>query len=214
MACILVINRNGVVTMKKQARLNAKIMPIAVLLPAGYNPRKDLTQEDAQYQQLKKSIQEFDYVDPLIYNTQTKTLVSGHQRLKILKELDYDEVEVNCVNLDGEREKALNIALNKITGEWDSDKLAELFEDLSGCDIDLDDLGIARECFAELEDFALSDVVGSIERNVFSGTLNEIASTFAITFEFPKEKQEHIASKLKENGKSFYTSKLLEVLCA
>lgn len=125
--------------MKKQAKLNTEIMAISDLLPADYNPRKDLTQDDIQYKQLRKSIQEFNYVDPLIYNTRTKTLVSGHQRLKVLKELGYEEIEVNCVCLDKPKEKALNIALNKISGEWDNEKLNEVLSGLS--DFDFDSIG-------------------------------------------------------------------------
>jgi len=200
--------------MKKRATLNTRVMAVADLLPACYNPRKDLTQEDVQYQQLKNSIEEFDYVDPIIYNTKTKTLISGHQRLKVLKELGYEEIEVNCVDLNETREKALNIALNKISGEWNTEKLAELFEDFSTADLDLNSLGIAKECFAEFESFKFPDIVKSIESNVFSDTINSLRDTFSLTFEFPKDKQGQITKNLKEKGKSFYTSKFLEVLHA
>ncbi len=54
---------------------------------AVYNPRKDLQPGDADYEKLKKSILEFDMVEPLVWNKRTGNLVGGHQRLKILKEL-------------------------------------------------------------------------------------------------------------------------------
>ena len=98
--------------------------------PARYNPRKDLQPGDIEYDRLKKSVLEFDMVEPLVWNEQTGNLVGGHQRLKILKELGHTEVEVSVVNLAEAKEKALNIALNKIQGEWDMPKLKDLLEAL------------------------------------------------------------------------------------
>ena len=98
--------------------------------PAAYNPRKDLKPGDPEYEKLKVSLSEFGYVDPLIWNEATGNLVGGHQRLKILKEQGIQEVEVSVVNLPLEREKALNLALNKIQGAWDNDKLAVLLDEL------------------------------------------------------------------------------------
>ncbi|MBA7668033.1 hypothetical protein ES703_76136 [subsurface metagenome] len=86
--------------------------------PAVYNPRKDLRPGDPEYDKLKKSILEFDMVEPLVWNKRTSNLVGGHQRLKILKELGIENVEVSIVNLSEVKEKALNLALNKIQGEW------------------------------------------------------------------------------------------------
>ena len=105
-------------------------MLIDKLNPAYYNPRKDLKPGDVEYEKLKKSIQEFDLVEPLVWNKRTGRLVGGHQRLKVLKELGYQEVEVSVVDLPEEKEKALNIALNKIQGDWDYVKLKDLLQDL------------------------------------------------------------------------------------
>jgi ParB-like chromosome segregation protein Spo0J len=105
-------------------------MPIDRLNPAPYNPRKDLKPGDPEYERLKKSIMEFDLVEPLVWNKQTGRLVSGHQRLKVLRELGYKEVEVSVVDLPEDKEKALNVALNKIQGEWDEEKLEALLEEL------------------------------------------------------------------------------------
>ena len=98
--------------------------------PAVYNPRKDLQPDDPEYKKLKKSIAEFGYVDPLIWNEATGNLVGGHQRMKILKEQGIQEIEVSIVNLSLEKEKSLNLALNKISGCWDNDKLAALLDEL------------------------------------------------------------------------------------
>ena len=131
---------------------------IEELKEAEYNPRKNLTPDDEEYKKIKKSIIEFGYVAPLIVN-KDMTVIGGHQRLKVLKELGYTEIECNMVDLDKNKEKALNIALNKITGEWDDDKLEELLSELKDTDIDLDITGFS---FDEVDNI-LKDVTGSKE---------------------------------------------------
>lgn len=110
---------------------------VADLIPADYNPRKDLQPGDPDYEKLKRSMKEFGYVDPIIWNQQTGHVVGGHQRLKILQDEGIKEAECVVVNLDEEKEKALNIALNKISGDWDKDKLALLMTDLQASDLDI-----------------------------------------------------------------------------
>lgn len=112
-----------------------QIMQIADIKPAAYNPRKLLKPGDAQYDALVKSIDRFDLVEPLIVNTTTGNLVGGHQRLNVLKALGKTEAEVVIVELTPENEKLLNIALNKIEGDWDYGKLEALFKEFSEEDI-------------------------------------------------------------------------------
>ena len=109
----------------------------ADLLPADYNPRKDLKPGDAEYEKLKRSIEQFGYVEPIIWNQTTGRVVGGHQRLKVLMDMGMTEVDCVVVAMDEEKEKALNIALNKISGDWDKDKLALLIADLQGADFDV-----------------------------------------------------------------------------
>lgn len=84
------------------------------LIPATYNPRKNLKPSDAEYQKIKKSILEFGFVSPLVVN-KDMTVIGGHQRLKVLQELGFESVECIIVDLDKTKEKALNVALNKIS---------------------------------------------------------------------------------------------------
>ena len=109
----------------------------ADLLPADYYPRKDLKPGDAEYEKLKRSIEQFGYVEPVIWNQTTGRVVGGHQRLKVLMDMGMTEVDCVVVAMDEEKEKALNIALNKISGDWDKDKLALLIADLQGADFDV-----------------------------------------------------------------------------
>ena len=96
----------------RSMEMNIQKIEITKLKPAEYNPRKDLKPEDIEYQKIKRSITEFGYVAPIIINNDM-TVISGHQRLKVLEELGYNEVECVIVELNKNKEKALNIALNK-----------------------------------------------------------------------------------------------------
>lgn len=121
----------------------------ADLMPADYNPRKDLKPGDAEYEKLKRSIEQFGYVEPVIWNKTTGRVVGGHQRLKVLMDMGMTEVDCVVVEMDEDKEKALNIALNKISGDWDKDKLALLIADLQGADFDVSLTGFEP---AEIDD--------------------------------------------------------------
>lgn len=129
--------------------MNIEKKNTADLLPAEYNPRKDLKAGDAEYEKLKRSIEQFGYVEPVIWNKITSRVVGGHQRLKVLIDMGISEVECVIVEMDEDKEKALNIALNKISGDWDKDKLALLISDLQGADFDVSLTGFDP---AELDD--------------------------------------------------------------
>jgi len=62
------------------------------LIPATYNPRKDLKPGDPEFEKLKRSVEEFGYVEPIIWNRRTGVVIGGHQRLKVLQHLGYTEV--------------------------------------------------------------------------------------------------------------------------
>ncbi len=117
--------------------------------PAPYNPRLDLKPGDSEYEKIKRSISEFDLVEPLVWNKRTGNLVGGHQRLKVLKEQGTDKVEVSVVDLSPSKEKALNIALNKAQGQWDYPKLKDLLQEIDTGEFDIEITGFDEQ---ELED--------------------------------------------------------------
>lgn len=117
--------------------INIQVVDINKLNPAKYNPRVDLKPGDPEYEKLKRSIKEFGYVEPIVWNSRTGNVVGGHQRLKILKDEGQTKVKVSVVDLSDSQEKALNIALNKISGDWDQEKLNQIFKDLQE-DMDID----------------------------------------------------------------------------
>ena len=110
-------------------KLHIVYVDINLLKPAEYNPRKH-NKEAAD--QLKESIKRFGAVDPLIVNQapeRENIVIGGHFRLEVLKELGYREAPVVYINIsDIEREKELNIRLNKNTGEFDWNLLANFDE--------------------------------------------------------------------------------------
>lgn len=113
-----------------------KKLNIDSLIPAGYNPRKKLKPGDPEFEKIKNSISEFGYVDPVIVNKDL-TVIGGHQRISVLKTLGYKEINCVVIDIDKTKEKALNIALNKISGEWNKELLAELIQDLQSLDYDV-----------------------------------------------------------------------------
>jgi len=113
-------------------------LPLGQLRPATYNPRKALKPSDKEYQKIKNSIQEFGYVEPIIVNYDM-TVIGGHQRLTVLKDLGYTEAQCVVLHIEDEAKvKALNIALNKISGEWNEQLLADLLVDLQDAQFNLD----------------------------------------------------------------------------
>ena len=126
--------------------MNFKKVFISELSPAKYNPRKDLVSSDPEYQRIKRSIEEFGYVDPIIVNSDY-TVIGGHQRLKVLKELGHAQIDVVVVDIPKDKEKALNIALNKITGEWDTQRLTDLLGELKADGMDISITGFDEKEF-------------------------------------------------------------------
>lgn len=125
-------------THMKKSEMQWKDLPIDQLKPATYNPRKKLKPGDKEYEKIKNSIKEFGYVEPIIVNYDM-TVIGGHQRLTVLKDLGYETVQCVQVHIEDEHKvKALNVALNKITGAWDEQLLADLLVDLKSVDFNVD----------------------------------------------------------------------------
>ena len=104
--------------------MKTKEIEIQKLKPAEYNPRQ-ITKK--QYNDLKDSVEKFGLVDPIILN-KDMTVIGGHQRLKVCKDLNYDKISCVVLDLSKEQERELNIRLNKSGGEFDMDALANYFD--------------------------------------------------------------------------------------
>lgn len=118
--------------------------PIDSLTAAPYNPR---TLSQSEFESLQRSLDEFGFVEPIVVNRKSGFIVGGHQRVAAARAVGIETVPVVFVDLDEQREKALNVALNKISGSFDNDMLAEL---LSGLDDDMVELTGFDENWADL----------------------------------------------------------------
>ena len=122
--------------------MNIRKFKLSELNPAKYNPRKTLKPGDPEFEKLKRSITEFGYVELIVVNiANNNTVISGHQRLSVLKDIGETEVECVVVELNDADEKALNVAMNKVSGDWDTQKLADLMDNLKELDYDLGKTG-------------------------------------------------------------------------
>ena len=146
--------------------MDLETIPITSIIPAEYNPRKI---SETEYLKLANSISEFGFVDPIIINLNNNHIIGGHQRYTVLLDQylkDESNSELHLIRLgdigwifpeteltiqNEDYEKALNIALNQISGEWDTDKLEEIFTDLNLNDFDLELTGFNNIDLEELD---------------------------------------------------------------
>ena len=100
--------------------MNIKVMKLSELNPAKYNPRKALKPGDKEFEKLKNSIENFGYVERIVVNTRTgNTVISGHQRLSVLKYLGREEAERVLFDLDVNNGTALYVAMHTAVGGRD-----------------------------------------------------------------------------------------------
>ncbi len=108
---------------------------------APYNPR---TISDHDLEALQRSLRFFGTVEPVVVNRRSDRIVGGHQRVKAAQAEGIEVLPVVYVDLDDPSEKQLNLALNRISGEFDLEKLAELLKDLEAQGADLDLTGFTQ----------------------------------------------------------------------
>lgn len=151
---------------------------------------------DEEYERLKRSIETFGYVDPIIINADG-TVIGGHQRLFILQDLGYHEADVAVVSLSKSDEKALNIALNKISGEWDEEKLAAIFAELDAEGYAIEKTGYDKNEYSEIMKAFGESVQGEIETGEeYSRKVD--APIYEITGETPEVNELYDAVKYHE----------------
>jgi ParB-like chromosome segregation protein Spo0J len=110
--------------------VETRVIKLADIKPAPYNPRVQLTPKDQEYKALDASIEENGLVLPLIVNIRDNCLIGGHQRLSVLLAAGETETNAVVVDMPEAQAKALCIALNKLDGEWDYGQLADIIQQL------------------------------------------------------------------------------------
>ena len=167
--------------------MEIKKAPVKDLVSPEWNPRQ-ITEEELE--KLKTSLEEFGYIEPIIINDVNNHVVGGNQRLRALIALGYDEVDVVYVHIeDINKEKACNVALNKISGDWDNDKLKVVLEEIELSPIDIKLTGFDELELTELEvkepitvhedDFIIDDEE-DMEVNVKEGDLFKLGNHFLL----------------------------------
>lgn len=169
--------------------MNTQIMKLADINPAPYNPRKTLVAGDVQYEALSKSLERFGLVEPLVVNTRTGNLVGGHQRMNVLTAQGATEAEVVTIDVSEEDERLLNVALNKIDGEWDWGKLDDLLQELDPADIeftgfDPSSISFSDDSVGESDDFPTLPNDGPLEVKNSSEDENK---PFSVYLSFPSK---------------------------
>ena len=135
------------------------------------NPRKMSARE---FENLVNSIENFGVVEPLVINSKNQ-VIGGNQRLLAIRKLGIDKVPVVRIDLPLSKEKALNLALNRIQGEWDFTKLSDFIADIEEEDLDLTGfedtelnlMGVEGETEKAIEEFEENNDTSQIntERN-------------------------------------------------
>lgn len=160
-----------------------RMIPVSELKPAEYNPRKKLKPGDKEYEKIKNSIEEFGFADPLVVNADM-TIIGGHQRLTVATALGYTEVPCAVVDVDKVREKALNIALNKITGAWDENLLADLLQDIQSSDFDLGKTGFdppeIEQLFNQVHDKDVKEDDFDVEEELKKPTFSKLGDLWIL----------------------------------
>lgn len=195
------------------------------IIPSEYNPR--IISED-ELEKLEKNIKEFGIVDPIIINLQNMHIIGGHQRYEVLRKIagtdtDYENIELKLIRLgnigwvfnetdlnikDETHEKALNLALNKISGDWDYSKLDLVLEDMKNEHFDIDLTGFDDLDLVIFDDEEEEDVDLSMFSSTTSGDDDETIETpgdmVEVTGEQPNLNQViYISFDQKEKAKQF-----------
>lgn len=186
--------------------MDIHVVKIEELNKAKYNPRIELKEDDQAYKQIKASIDEFGYISPIIVNKRNMTVISGHQRLNILKNSGYKEVQCVFVDVDEKTEKRMNLAFNNNAGYWDNDKLKDLFNELQLTEEEMLATGFDKETIESYSEDFIEDLFNEDFTDRGKSNLKE----FAITFNIDKQYEQKFNDYIKANGKS----KLIESMIA
>lgn len=161
---------------------------------AEYNPRIELIPGDTEYENLRRSISTYGMLIPIVWNKRTNRVVGGHQRLTVLENEGETEVDVSVVDLDETQERQLNVALNKIEGGWDEEKLTDLLTELG------EDATLTGFTQQEIDSLT-NDINSLIDGDTVDEELKAIEELFNVSLTFDKADQEELKAYVKDYGK-------------
>lgn len=178
---------------------------IADMERATYNPRVELQPGDAEYETLKRSLEQFGMVEPVVWNERTNRVVGGHQRLTVEAALGHEEVDVSVVDLDEIKEKELNIALNKIGGRWDTEKLGAVFDILGDRALET---GFTQPEIDEVQ----AKLEQLIDQGMIDQELAQIEKTFNLSLRFDQHDRDDLEAYIKTHGKDSLVAVILKTV--
>lgn len=178
---------------------------IADMERATYNPRVELQPGDAEYETLKRSLEQFGMVEPVVWNERTNRVVGGHQRLTLEAALGHEEVDVSVVDLDEIKEKELNIALNKIGGRWDTEKLGAVFDNLGDRALET---GFTQPEIDEVQ----AKLEQLIDQGMIDQELAQIEKTFNLSLRFDQHDRDDLEAYIKTHGKDSLVAVILKTV--
>lgn len=161
---------------------------------AAYNPRIELIPGDTEYENLRRSITTYGLIIPVVWNKRTNRIVGGHQRLTVLENEGETEADVSVVDLDETQERQLNVALNKVEGGWDEEKLADLLAELG------EDATLTGFTQQEIDSLT-NDIESLIDGDTVDEELKAIEELFNVSLTFDKADQEELKAYVKDYGK-------------
>ena len=161
---------------------------------AAYNPRIELIPGDTEYENLRRSITTYGLIIPVVWNKRTNRVVGGHQRLTVLENEGETEVDVSVVDLDETQERQLNVAMNKVEGGWDEEKLGDLLAELG------EDATLTGFTQQEIDSLT-NDIDSLIDGDTVDEELKAIEELFNVSLTFDKADQEELKAYVKDYGK-------------
>ena len=152
-----------------------KQMKLADLNAAAYNPRVNLEPGMPEFEKLKRSIETYGDVEPIVWNRRTGNVVGGHQRMAVMKHLGIKSAKVSVIDMDEQQEKLLNMALNKAKGDWDADRLESMLRDMDFDKLEMtgfgaEEIAILLESNDDIDEFGQDDGDGSGEANFYGAS--------------------------------------------
>lgn len=107
-----------------------RVLRLADLVEPPYNPRVPIEPDTPEYDALRRSVEEHGLVEPLVVNLHNMRCIGGNQRVTVLMDMGIEEVLCSVIDQPDEaQEKKLCLALNRINGRWDTEKLGDLLRD-------------------------------------------------------------------------------------
>ena len=169
---------------------------IADMERATYNPRVELQPGDAEYETLKRSLEQFGMVEPVVWNERTNRVVGGHQRLTVEAALGHEEVDVSVVDLD---------ELNKIGGRWDTEKLGAVFDSLGDRALET---GFTQPEIDEVQ----AKLEQLIDQGMIDQELAQIEKTFNLSLRFDQHDRDDLEAYIKTHGKDSLVAVILKTV--